>query len=107
MSYDVSLELQGPYDAEPVSVFWENYTSNCAPMWRAAGADLSEMNGWKGAQVAEVVNEALEVMQANPEDFQAMNPANGWGSYDGVVLLLLNIRQAAGRFPDAKMRVSW
>jgi hypothetical protein len=107
MSYDVSLQIKGPYDAEPVSLFWRNYTSNCGPMWRAAGADLSEMNGWKAARVAEVLTEALEVMHANEGDYRAMEPSNGWGSYDGVIDFLTDIRDAAARLPQADCVVSW
>jgi hypothetical protein len=43
MSYDIWLEadLGGP---EPLHLDSWNYTSNCAAMWRAAGADLSEFH---------------------------------------------------------------
>lgn len=105
MSYDVWLEIDtgGP---EPAYLTDWNYTSNCAPMWRAAGADLAQFDGKAASECLPVLDAAIAEMAANPAKYRAMDPANGWGSYDG---LLPDLRELADQFrshPRATVRVS-
>lgn len=91
---------------EPVD-FWErNYTSNVAVMWCEAGADLAEMNGMPAREADGILTGALIEMRRRPSIYQAMNPANGWGTYDGCIEFLTAIRDACREHPTAQLRVS-
>ncbi len=105
MSYDIWLIIDtgGPEPAH-VGGDW-NCTSNCAPMWRAAGADLAEFNGRKAADCLPVLDAAIQKMQADPETYRAMNPPNGWGDYDSLVRALERLAQELRYHPKATVRV--
>lgn len=43
----------------------------------------------------------IEVFEADPDKFRALNPANGWGDYDGFLTALHDIRRwLTGRIAD-------
>lgn len=100
MSYDIWLEnppKDGPCGRcggtgkEPggnTGILDWNYTSNCAPMWRKAGADLAKFEGKPAGECAPILSSAIEAMEADPETYRAMNPSNGWGDYDSLVASL-------------------
>lgn len=79
-----------------------NLTYNLTPMLRAAG-----MDPWKdfiglSAQVAgRQWLHVLKTLNAYPTRFKAMNPENGWGSYDGAVEVLAALVDACIVYPDA------
>jgi hypothetical protein len=105
MSYDVWLtaDLGGP---DPVHVFpsW-NYTSNGADMWRAAGADLNDFEGRTAGECATILRAALATLVADPLRFRPMEPANGWGSYDGLVTALGELLVRFDQAPLATVHV--
>lgn len=105
MSYDVWLEAELGGD-EPVTWGNWNYTSNCGPMWRAAGADLAEFHGKNADECAEVLRRAIAEMRANPAKYRAMDPSNGWGSYDSLVPALEELRLQFLKAPHARVVVS-
>lgn len=104
MSYDVSLEIDtgGP---EPVTIYDWNYTSNCAPMWRAAGADLAAFDGRPAAELAVALTDAVHTMRAEPARFEAMNPSNGWGSAATLARALNRLRETCEQHPRTTVRV--
>ncbi len=107
MSYDISLQadLGGP---EPVSVgglYW-NYTSNCGPMWREAGADLASFDGRPAWECVPILAAAISEMQRNSDKYEAMNPKNGWGSYESLMPQLQILLEAFRAAPQAVVRVS-
>jgi hypothetical protein len=85
MSYDIWLEadLGGP-ERMTVTNGW-NYTSNCGPIWRLAGADLAEYHGKPAAECIPSLRAAIIDMQANPEKYRPLEPENGWGSLETLV----------------------
>ena len=108
MSYDVSLEITvdtgTPYE---VCLLDLNYTSNCAPMWRHAGADLREFDEAPASEAAGPLAEAVKRMETDPDTYRAMNPPNGWGDYEGALAFLRKIAEAGGAHNKATVRVSW
>lgn len=107
MSYNVWLEadLGGPEMTRITYDSW-NYTSNCAPMWRAAGLDLGECYGLDAGVVAESIGAALVVLRQDPAQFKAMNPVGGWGSYDTAVPALEELMAMCNSAPKAIVKVS-
>jgi hypothetical protein len=106
MSYSIGLEIDtgGPEPAY-LGGDWD-YTSNCAPMWRRAGADLAEFNGRLAVDCLPLLESAIAHMKANPSVYEAMNPDNGWGSYAGLVPALDDLAASFRRHPKATVTVS-
>lgn len=84
MSYDVDLTIDTGAGNKAAIADW-NMTSNCAPMWREAGADLAAMDGMPAWRAADFLRGALDNMRAYPNDYRALAPSNGWGSYEGCL----------------------
>ena len=108
MSWDVHLEadLGGP---EPLRVgdLDANYTWNVGPMFKAAvgEAGLNHLDGISAAEMREKCAAILAAFNANPEKFRALNPANGWGNFDGAREFIRTIHDACERAPKAIVRV--
>jgi hypothetical protein len=105
MSYWVYLEISTG-EGEPVDVFEWNYTSNGARMWREAGVDLRDLNGKNALHAMGPLAQAIGLMIEQPERFRALEPDNGWGSYDSLVPALQELLQAMARHHKTTVRVS-
>lgn len=107
MSYDVGVTSEPcptcKRERDADSERW-NYTSNCGPMWRHAGANLAEFAGKRAGDCAVILRAAIARMEADPATYEAMNPENGWGSYDR---LLPALRRLAGIFESSPDGVVW
>lgn len=105
MSYDVYVVC--PHCERGGGAAW-NYTSNLAPAWREAGADLAAFDGKPARECAPILSRAIEVMAANRVEYAArFNPPNGWGEIDSLIPRLrelLALMQDAA--PDEIVRVS-
>lgn len=101
MSYDVIME--------GVDLYW-NYTSNCVAIWEKAMPDTAGLEGLDGmrAGVAAIhLYTAMTKMIGNPQEYRALEPANGWGSFDSQLIALLNLYEACQQNPQAIISVSW
>ncbi|HUU94621.1 MAG TPA: hypothetical protein VM487_02700 [Phycisphaerae bacterium] len=107
MSWD--LDCYGKIDGERFVLAEFNYTHNTNPMIRAAGCPWSsdELNGITSPQLVAVLEPALAEMEANPDKYIAMNPPNGWGSYETLMPVLRQVLAVAKRFPSGKWRASF
>lgn len=108
VSWDVccTIDAGGP---EPAGLdgLDENYTYNCAPMFdEAAGMEFSELNGCPASEVARIIGTALVRMREDRPKYEAMNPSNGWGSYETFVQFLEKIADFCRRHPRATLRVT-
>lgn len=105
MSYDIYLEIDTG-GAEPVEVFWWNYTSNCGRMLRAAGADLAEFHDKPATECSPILRAAIAELEANPAKYKEMDPPNGWGSYDTLIPALAQLAEAMEQNSKTMVRVS-
>lgn len=92
-----------------------NLTYNLTPMLKAAG-----FPGWSevvserrsdgllptGANTVPIFEAVLAELRANPEKYRAMNPPNGWGTYEGAVEVFADYIEKVGPHPDATVD-SW
>src|SRR5215472_3718427 len=101
MSYDIWLAIDtgGPEPAE-VARPW-NFTSNCAPMWCAAGIDFAAISGSTAGMVAPDLERAIEALKADPERFRKMDAPNGWGTYDQLLPALEELLASWRAHPKA------
>jgi len=106
MSYDIWLEV-GTGGKEPATVgdSW-NFTTNCAPMWRLAGADLAGFHGKKAFDCAGTLSDAIVHMERRPEKFSALDTPNGWGTYAQLLPALRRLLATFEAHPKAIVRVS-
>lgn len=106
MSLDVSLHA-----VRRTQVYDANITHNLAGMAKEAGVYLAmwqpdEIGISTAAELAEILETGLAKLEAEPERFRAMNPPNGWGSYEGLVQFVRNYLQACRDNPDAEVEAS-
>lgn len=101
MSYDVGL-----YDADDNEITSRNITSNVAPMWQRAGIDLADIDGQRAGDVHRPLCRAVAAMLADPDTYRAMDPVNGWGSYESCVEFLYRLALDFGAHPNAIVVVS-
>lgn len=110
MSWDAYLMGPEGYEGE-----W-NYTHNCNGMANAVldesyqqrsvaeevfrFEDREHVSWWKqldgkdGADGAALLDKIIKGLEADPEKFEAMNPPNGWGSYDSFLEILRDMRDS-------------
>ena len=83
MSADLWLEIDTGGN-EPVEVSeTRNVTYNLTPMLRAAGyPGHREMLGAPASEAGGVFRSVADKLRSDPGQFHAMNPPNGWGTYE-------------------------
>ena len=99
----LTIDTGGPNTHD---IWGRNHTSNTASMWREAGADLTEMDGMDAATASYVLTQAIKEIASRPSKYRAMEPENGWGTYDSCLGFLREIRDACDEHPNAALRVS-
>ncbi len=106
MSYDIYLEIDTGGPEPAVIDNNHNMTSNVAPMWRRAGADLADFHGKPAADCIPLLRAAIADMKAHPGRYKPLNPENGWGSYEGCLLFLRELLEDFTRHPKATVAVN-
>lgn len=80
-----------------------NHTYNCAPMWREVYPDAKNMvdiDGMTGKESLPKLKHAIREMNRHSVKFIALNPPNGWGSYESFFKFLLDLVCEAEKYPD-------
>lgn len=108
MSYDFMLVNSDNQEEE----YWSaNYTYNVSPMLRLAFSETGTpdwrlLEGQKASAVRPHLARALGHMIANPETYEVLNPPNGWGSYDRLVVFLTEMWKQMYQYPAAIFQIS-
>lgn len=107
MSLDVFLNKER---AVRMAVFTSNITHNLGPMADAAGIYKhlwrpEEVGITKAGELIEPLEKGFSLLLAQPERFKAMNPSNGWGKYEDLVLFVRDYIAACREDPDADVEV--
>lgn len=97
-------------DTETNTVYTGNITHNLNHM---AGAAFIYSALWepetlgihRAGQLKEPLTRGLRVLKQWPEMFKLLNPANGWGDYDGLVAFVEDYLAACTKYPEAKVEV--
>lgn len=108
MSLDIYLSAVSNTQVE---VFSTNITHNLNKMADAAGIYQhvwrpDELGITKAAQLIEPLRAGIALLKAEPQRFIALNPENGWGSYDAFVPWLEEYLEACVAHPEADVTVS-
>ena len=92
-------------------VFEYNITHNVNRMAKEAGIYTEiwrpeEVGITTARQLCEPLRTGLRLLLAEPERFQAFAPANGWGTYAGLIAFVKAYVEACDAHPDASVEVS-
>lgn len=98
-------------DEADTTVYDANITHNLSQMADAAGIYKAlwrpeELGITTAHQLTEQLRTGLAALLAEPEKFEALNPPNGWGDYDGLVEFVSGYLAACAEYPDAAVSVS-
>lgn len=79
-----------------------NYTHNVREMWIKAGCydALYNSDGKKASETLPILHQAILHMSNNGPEYIQLNPANGWGSYEGALKFLKEWREICEQHPD-------
>ena len=107
MSYDLYLRIDTGGE-EPATVHSVgNYTSNVSGMWsQALGYPLADLDGRLADAAIPDLRRAAWNMANNPDVYRAMEPGNGWGSYEGARDYLVSLLGACLEHPKTIIGVS-
>ena len=103
MSLDVSVKAK-----RVVDVYEDNITYNLAPMYYKCidiDGGLKALNGMKCKDAIPVLNRAIDDLIENKEEYEKLNPKNGWGSYEGLLKSLKSLRIACLENPSGKVEI--
>lgn len=111
MSLDLTLYTtvnvgQGPEDITMASF---NITHNLTDMAQAAGIyhvlwRPEECGIQQASQLVTPLQEGLAILESNPDAFHEFDPCNGWGSYEGFIIVVYQVLQACKDRPHLKVK---
>ena len=115
MSLDLYLQVSvdvGGSEPHIVTLWQASYTHNCNTMAEAAGIykhvwrpeELSEIK--TAADLIEPLRAGIQRMEDDPMRFIALNPENGWGSYETFLPWLKQYLAACIEYPKATIDAS-
>lgn len=111
MSLDVGL-----WAMQPTKIYEDNITHNLVTMATKVvlsnGLTLHQVL-WRPDEhrlvyaydIAELLDEAWNILLSAPEYYRQFNPTNGWGSYDGLCNFVYEYRNACWENPAAEIGV--
>lgn len=70
-------------------------------------AGLPGLSGLRCRDAAPILRAGIETMQAEEDIMRAMEPSNGWGSYEGALAYLCRVAAACAEHPDGVLAVNW
>lgn len=96
---------------ETETVFDANITHNLTTIAAEAGIYTclwrpDEIGITHARQLIEPLTKGLTALRAEPARYEALNPENGWGSYEAFVPWIERYLDACARYPEAQVRVS-
>lgn len=106
MSYDIWMEMETGSGNKAQVYEVGNYTYNCGDMFcMALGRSITSLDGAIGKDVVDTVWMALRDMVSRRTFYEEMNPANGWGDYEGAREYLRKLAYGCAEHPSATIRV--
>jgi hypothetical protein len=106
MSLDIRLE-----EERVTGVFDTTITHNLVPMAEAAGLyeclwHPDRLGIKQAGQLRPYLNGGIRELEKDPDKFVAMEPENGWGTYEGFLSTLKVLLLACYKHDEARVVVS-
>lgn len=111
MSLDIWLEYPCPdQPKESLEVFSCNITHNLSTMAAAAGCYKvmwrpEEIGVSFARDAVPLLQNGLNRLTCDPEQFAQYSPTNGWGTYDGLVDVVRRYLDACKKYPGAAISI--
>lgn len=104
MSWDINIKAK-----REVSIFEANITYNLADMYykcvdKEKGLELFDEMSCKEA--LPILQKAIEDLIDNKEEYEKLNPKNGYGSYEHLLGTFLDMRKCCTDNPDGIIELS-
>lgn len=103
MSLDISITAK-----KEVEIFETNITYNLSDMYyKAIDKDkgLRKLNNMSCKEALPIINDGIADMLNNADEYRKLNPTNGWGTYEGLLARLQEMRNCCESNPDGIIRV--
>lgn len=106
MSYDFGMRVDLGNGWKYLD-YEKNYTYNVSPMFYEAFGEpgINLIEGKTGKECLVKLKKGLSEMKNNKEKYEAMNPENGWGRYEGAVEVVETLIKWAKEAPKAEFYV--
>ena len=104
MSLDISITAK-----REVEIYEANITYNLAPMYYQCidkENGLKKLDNMKCKDALKIIQNGINDMLNNAEAYRKLNPKNGWGSYEGLLAKLQEMRTCCENNPDGIINVS-
>ena len=75
-------------------------------MLHTVNMHLYSWHKMKAKDVKPLLDRGIELLKQDPDKYRAMNPENGWGSYDEMLKWLHQIQIAVDEYPEATVSVT-
>lgn len=104
MSLDINIKAM-----REVEIYEANITYNLAPMYYKCidkEKGLKKIDNMSCKEALPIINNAITNMLNYADEYRKLNPANGWGSYEGLLAKLQELRNCCETNPDGIIEVS-
>lgn len=104
VSWDINIKAK-----REISIFEANITYNLSPMYykcldKELGLKIFDKMTCKEA--LPILQKAIEDLIDNKEEYEKLNPENGWGNYEGLLITFLEMRKCCIDNPDGILELS-
>lgn len=108
MSWGVDIVIDHADGYQTVVEVFYGHTYNLTPMWRKAGtcSVTRDFDGRNAGQLAPILSAGLIDALRHRTEYEALNPSNGWGDYDGFVQMLTRFARLCWEHPTGTVRWS-
>ena len=106
MGYDIRLAISTGKSLH--TVYENDYTYNVSPMYYKAFATndgLNSLNGLRAKFAINFLDSAIAYMTNYKQEYITLNPANGWGDYEGALQVLVELKQACEDHPTCTVYI--
>lgn len=101
MSWDIGVKAK-----REVEIFECNITYNLSDMYyKCIDGGLKALDGVSCNNAIPILNKAINDLIDNKEEYEKLNPPNGWGSYDGLLSKLIDLRDCCEKNKDGVIEV--
>lgn len=104
MSWDINIKAK-----REIIIYESNITYNLVDMYykcldKKLGLKILDKMSCKEA--IEIIQSAIKDLQENKEEYEKLNPENGWGSYEGLLKTFIDINRCCIDNPDGIIELS-
>ena len=101
MSLDIGIKAK-----REVEIFDRDITYNLSKMYyKCIDGGFKALNGMSCKDALPILNKAINDLIDNQEEYEKLNPENGWGSYDGLLEALKDMRNCCEENKDGIIEV--